>query len=154
MVDPTTPYEMLREHAKCLEKSLEAERDSVKRLEALVKQLKTEVAILKRRKPTPTEPRNVPDHLYVMARPNGGPVKVGISFDPHVRVSRINVPNELGPLQVIFSQFVGENARALERKCHNALRAYRCNGQGEGKEWFRVDLDVALRVVKSSLMGV
>lgn len=126
----------------------------IEALKATLDRRDQEIQVLKTRKFIPGQ-TNVPDHIYVMGRLSGGPVKVGISHDPERRRAQLDAgpAHEFGPLKVLLSVEVGAGARVLERRCHNALRAYRCAKRGPHFEWFNVDAEVALRVVKSNLGG-
>ena len=77
-------------------------------------------------------------HLYII-KSEEGPVKIGISIDPHNRIVKLSATSGRGIVRKFVSPIVPHSAN-IERALHDTFSASRTYG-----EWFDVDFDEAVR---------
>jgi hypothetical protein len=71
-----------------------------------------------------------PDHLYFIQCGDGGPIKIGVSFDPFVRLRTLQTAAPY-PLQLLHSSGPLLDAPGYEARLHKRYAAIRLHG-----EWF------------------
>jgi hypothetical protein len=78
-----------------------------------------------------------------------GLVKVGFSTkDPALRAKELDSAGFPHPFEVEVD-FLVDNPRDVEQKAHKYLSDYR-----EGKEWFRCDVDVAAKAIRTCAANI
>lgn len=88
--------------------------------------------------------------VYVISNPAmPGLVKVGFSTkDPALRARELDSAGFPHPFEVEVD-FLVDNPRDVEQKAHKHLSDYR-----EGKEWFRCDVDVAVKAIRTCAANI
>lgn len=88
-------------------------------------------------------------YIYVIGASEEGPVKIGYSADPSVRVRKLQT-GHVEKLRIFYTQAVSENAvRKAERQIHTTIGYLRIRG-----EWFNLSVNDAIAEVQFGLMSV
>ncbi|SHH53750.1 GIY-YIG nuclease family protein [Ferrimonas marina] len=85
-------------------------------------------------------------HVYFALDRQRGQVKIGVSADVARRLKRVERRYGRQDLQLLA--VIPYGGRASESALHQTFRRLRCQGGGEGREWFRVTRDLMGYVLK------
>lgn len=85
--------------------------------------------------------------IYVMTRPTGGDVKIGISREPHQRLTEVR--DNAADLLSVAAVWGHQHPRKVEAKTHRALKEFETK-----REWFAVSKYTAFEAVSQAMQKV